>query len=268
MILFIDLDYTLLNSQGKLTERTVKTLKKVKEAGHIIVLNSARSLSRTVLIGQQFGYDYCNCFYGGMVVDNNGNVIYERVLPSENLAKIAKEMENVEKCEQYVMCIESSDKAYGNHPIMPSFKMDICKTPEELFSHKAYKFIFKQSQTPEIMEKTKAIAEKYNLDVKFAREGWFCTFLPKNADKVNGVRVLLDMLNKEHGPSVAFGDEIGDLKTFEVVDIAVPVANSTSDVTSRFPVATLSNDEDGCAVWIEANILKEKTNSLQNYHNK
>lgn len=258
MILFIDLDFTLLNSQGKLTNRTIDTLKKAREAGHIIVLNSARSLSRTVSIGQQFGYDYCNCYYGGLVVDSTGNVIYENVLPSKNLAKIAREMEKVEKCDQYIMCIEGQDKAYGNHPIMPSFKMEICKSLDELFSHKAYKFIYKQSQTPEIMEKTKAIAKKYDLDVKFAREGWFCTFLPKNADKVNGVKVILDILKKGHGLSVAFGDEIGDLKTFEVVDIAVPVANSTTEVTSRFPVATLSNDEDGCAIWIEENVLNIK----------
>ena len=72
-IIALDLDGTLLNSDGIVTDVTKKHLKKLKEEGHIITIATGRILSRALVgtDGAEFA-NYIVCDAGAAVFKNEG----------------------------------------------------------------------------------------------------------------------------------------------------------------------------------------------------
>ena len=250
MLIILDLDYTLLKSDGSLSERTVAVLKKCKEKGHKIVINSARSLLRSLPIAKEINADYINCFFGNLVVDKNEKVIYSRALDGANLKNLINEFQSL---YSGFIGIEGKDGSYSNSKEAANkFGAKAVKL-EELYSKDAFKLIFEIYE--EHHEAAKKVAEKYNLDINFAREGYFCRLLCKNTNKWHGIQQILKLEPNEK--TIAFGDEITDLETLNNCDIAVAMENSTEEFLNKLknPIVTASNDEDGVAKYLEENIL-------------
>lgn len=249
MIFIVDLDYTLLKSDQTISKKTISCFKKLKQNGHIIIVNSARSYLRTEEIAEKIGADYINCFYGNLLLDENKNVLLSRGVGKENLENLIEDFNQV---YNGWIGIETVNGAFGTDK-------DICKKmgaevveKDYLLNCEAFKIVFEIDPENPNKDKAEEIANKYNLDVKFAREGYFCSFLPKNTNKWNGLKVALEILGERKGKTIAFGDEKSDLLTFENVDIPVAMKNSTPEILEKIKIVTdFSNDEDGVACWIE-----------------
>ena len=67
-IVFIDLDGTLLNSKGKITEYTKNTLLEAQKRGIKVVLSSGRVSTSTMMFARQIGLN-------GYIISGNGSVI-------------------------------------------------------------------------------------------------------------------------------------------------------------------------------------------------
>ena len=88
----IDLDGTLLNSYGEVSENTRKALKKAKENGTEIVLSSGRPISSTESLAVELGVDnYLISGNGAAVYDiQNQKILYDRFLTKQQVLDIAK----------------------------------------------------------------------------------------------------------------------------------------------------------------------------------
>ena len=249
MIFIVDLDYTLLKSDHTLSKKTESCFSKLKQQGHTIIINSARSYLRTKKIAEQIDADYINCFYGNLLLDKQKNVLLSRGVGKENLENLIEDFKQV---YNGWIGIETVDGAFGtNKDICEKMGAEVVEK-EKLLNHEAFKIVFEIDPKNPNKDKAEEIAKKYNLDVKFAREGYFCSFLPKNTNKWNGLKVALEIIGKANGKTVAFGDEKSDLLTFENVDIPVAMKNSTPEVLEVIKTVTdFSNDEDGVACWID-----------------
>ena len=95
-LMAIDLDGTLLNSYGEVSEKTRIALKTAKEKGTEIVLASGRPTSSTESLAIELGIDnYLISGNGAAVYDiKNQKIIYDRFLTKEQVLNIA------EICEQ------------------------------------------------------------------------------------------------------------------------------------------------------------------------
>ena len=91
-LLALDLDGTLLNSYGEVSEATKNALQKAKSQGVEIVLASGRPISSTESLAIELGVDnYLISGNGSAVFDiKNQKVIYDRFLNKEQVLKIAK----------------------------------------------------------------------------------------------------------------------------------------------------------------------------------
>ena len=91
-LMAIDLDGTLLNSFGEVSEETKKALKKAKEQGTEIVLASGRPISSTESLAIELGVDnYLISGNGAAVYDiKNQKILYDRFLTKEQVLNIAK----------------------------------------------------------------------------------------------------------------------------------------------------------------------------------
>ena len=252
MVIIVDLDYTLLNSEQEISKRTQDCFIRAKKAGHKVIINSARSFQRSKKIAEKIDADLINCFYGNLLLDKNHKTIFSRGVGSVILGDLINDFKSV---YSGWIGIETVDGAFGTEE-------DICRKmgaelvkEGDLLKFEAFKIVFEIDPNNPQIDRAKDIAKKYNLDVKFAREGYFCSFLPKDTNKWNGIKMALNLMGEEFGSSVAFGDEVSDLETFKNVDIAVAMKNSTPEILSQIEnVTKYDNNQDGVAHWLEENL--------------
>ena len=79
--------------------------------------------------------------------------------------------------------------------------------------------------------------------------------MSKNATKWNGIKATLEALNVSQTEAVYFGDDNDDIEPIRMCGIGVAVSNAIEAVINAADYITGSNDEDGVAHFIEANLL-------------
>ena len=94
------------------------------------------------------------------------------------------------------------------------------------------------------------------LDDKFKDDKTiFCNIANIDCNKGNAVKKLLEILNIPKNDAIAIGDDNNDLSMFEEVGYKVAVSNAIDIVKDKADEITLSNDEDGVAIFLN-NLLK------------
>lgn len=86
----------------------------------------------------------------------------------------------------------------------------------------------------------------------------FCYIANIDSNKGNAVKKLLEILNIKKEETIAIGDDINDLSMFEQVGYKVAVDNAIDIVKENADEITLSNDEEGVAVFLDK--ILEKLN--------
>ena len=80
-----------------------------------------------------------------------------------------------------------------------------------------------------------------------------CELLPAQATKANAALQLKEMLGCGH--LVVFGDGRNDLSLFSVADECYAMNNAVPELKEIATGVIGSNNEDGVAKWLEANML-------------
>ena len=82
-------------------------------------------------------------------------------------------------------------------------------------------------------------------------EKWF-SIVNSNCSKGNAIKILIKYLNLPIENTIAIGNDKNDISMFEVVGLSVAVANASEDIKNKVDYITLSNDEDGVALFLES----------------
>lgn len=253
MIFIVDVDYTLLDDEKNLSQKNLDAMKHAKEQGHMIVINTARSYFSSIEVAKKIDCDYINCSFGNFVVDKNGNEVYSNIIPSKNVKKIIDEMF---KMNGGWVAIESQKGSFTtNEAFSKRYNVNYVENIADYCDENAFKLGFGIKE--EEFESAKVIAEKFGMDARIAREGYFCMFAPKNSDKYNGLKVVLEKIGKGHGKAIAFGDDESDYMSLKNVDIGVAMANSSPSLLEKIDVVTLSNNDSGVGFYIEKLLAEE-----------
>ena len=82
-------------------------------------------------------------------------------------------------------------------------------------------------------------------------ENWF-SIVNSNCSKGNAIKILIKYLNVPIENTIAIGNDKNDISMFEVAGLSVAVANASEDIKNKVDYITLSNDEDGVALFLES----------------
>jgi HAD superfamily hydrolase (TIGR01484 family) len=77
----------------------------------------------------------------------------------------------------------------------------------------------------------------------------------KGTSKLNAIRLLAEKWNIDLSEIAAFGDDCNDIEMLLNCGVGVAVANAFDEVKAVADYVCGSNDEDGVARWLEANVL-------------
>ena len=262
-----DLDGTLLDHNKKVSEKSKKYLKELKNKGYIICVDTGRTLGRArYALGE---FDYINYLIG-----NNGTYIYD-VDNDKSLYKSIIKAEDVK--ELFMKYLDEY----------------------EVFEINSYEYIFSyRSRTRNIepyVEKIdnkdvffNKISEVYNVTIRFENEDMVNVFLEdlknnyknisffimqdsfsnkkwitlinKKDNKFNGICILKNKLDINNKDIIAFGDGLNDVVMIENVGFGVAMKNALNDVKVNAKDVTMEdNNNDGVINYLKNIILGKST---------
>ncbi len=274
-LLALDIDGTILNSQHKLTERTIKAVQKTIELSVKVVLVTGRRFHAALPIAQELGcLDMPLITHNGALskdprtlavfdynpLDKNlaqelvllgrdykadtlccdnpqteGLLIYDHISDSNVRLKAYIAM-----FHQYT-CQVRDLYHYITHPPIQIFYVGNCDLMDEI----------NNKLTQELHGQAKVVLTAYRpanmaiLDV-----------INPICSKGAALKTLAESLNIEQNEVMAIGDNQNDLEMLQYAGFAVMMANSEESLLDKGFTMTLSNNEDGAAVAIEKYILQ------------
>jgi Cof subfamily protein (haloacid dehalogenase superfamily) len=251
----IDVDGTLLRSDGTVSDRTRDALAAAREAGMLIVLVSARHPGSLAEVARAAGLrGLAICSNGATVYDlDRGRVVRERTLASEVAARLVRGLREkvpgirfaVETAAQ--LAFEPEFSAWDWEPpegTRLADALDLVADPVTrlIMRHDGYEVEVLAALARELAGDSASVVVPGTWTVELSAAG---------VNKASALAELCDELGLEASDVIAFGDFLNDLPMLAWAGRSVAVANAHPDVIDEADEVTASNDEDGVSIVLE-----------------
>jgi len=244
----IDLDDTLLRSDHTLSERTVKALSDWQAAGRRIVIATGRPRRSAFRSLPDELHGLPLICYNGAEVHLDGQLYYENLIPPTANAWLVNEL--LATVPDALIGLEVGGTLYLNReaperptPYQVADLATIAQQPA------AKVLVFAEDLAPLTSLFATVPAETR---VMLSSKYYFAQILACNCDKAEALRVLMADWGVPLSNVVAFGDDTNDVDMVRECGLGVAMANAAPEVQTVATHHTLSNDEDGVAVVLEA----------------
>lgn len=269
-LIAFDMDGTLLNSNKKISIKTLEAIKKASNAGKIVILNTGRCPAELEEYYEELPtVRYLNCLSGALIYDlKEDKSIYTKSLKEkeiETLIKIGKKNNDMVHLMSIPSIVEK-DKV----PHMEDYHMGVYQPMYERVTTKVediYDYYIKElfqveklniyhKTTEEREESRNAIIEQHlEVELKEA-EDTALEINSKGVNKASGLKALCEHLGLSLEETIVVGDADNDIDALKVAGLSVAMGNSIDAVKDICNVIVSDNDHDGCAEAIEKYLLK------------
>ena len=279
-LIAIDLDGTLLNSYGQISEKNKESLKQAQSNGAEIVLSSGRSSSSVI----NFANDIGNCKY---VICGNGSLIYDlqkNEIIYDKFIDIKKALQIIQICEQnsiyynvytetmvIAKTLENNVLFYhqenANKPDSKKTKINLVSNiydyVKDLKNENILKFTISDKSSIIFNSIIKKFREIKNIDVldvarmtrKIIKSGteevsleyYYTEITSEGVDKWNAIEWLAGKLDIEQNEIMAIGDNVNDKLMIENAGMGVAMGNSSPDIKEIADKVVADNNQDGVA---------------------
>ena len=279
----IDLDGTMLNQYGIITEETKDVIKKVQEKNVEVIIASGRAINSVKNFSKEINsQNYFISGNGAITYDiQNDKILYENILSKQKVLQIIKVCE--ENSIYYNVYTENGIIAKSlNYNTLYYYKDNLSK-PEENQTHiniveNVYEYIEQreekilkimicdehQSVFNSIIRKLKEISQIEVLEVshmsrKIIKQGteeikleyFYTEVSAQNVDKWNAIENLIKILDISKEEVIAIGDNANDLKMIQNAGLGIAMGESAPYIKQSADKVALGNDENGVAQALE-----------------
>ena len=278
----IDLDGTMLNQYGIITEKTKKAISKAQEKGVEVMIASGRAITSVKRFSKEINSNkYFISGNGAITYDiKNNKILYENILSKTKALKIIKICE--ENSIYYNVYTENGIIAKNlSYNTLYYYKDNLTK-PDENRTHiniveNVYDY-FEQREEKilkimicdehktvfnSIVRKLKELSEIEVLEVshmsrkiikqgtdEIALEYFYTEVSAKDVDKWNALEEIIGLMNISKEEVVTIGDNANDLKMITNAGLGVAMGESAPYVKQSADIIAPTNDEDGVAIII------------------
>ena len=262
-LLAFDVDGTLLNSQGQLTERTVTAISSARDKGATVILATGRSWSELQYVIDAIpDIEYAICTNGLEAYNRLGEVLYtEQIQPDlarELVATIRSSIHGVaigagigselfaepKVIEGLVPGIEiTSDRLVDNiAQVLTSDVRDL------LIYHPSY-----VNKLDDLFTKVNDVIIDDRIDIVYSGLPMI-EIVPAGSGKGTCLAWLAQQLELKQENVFAFGDGMNDLSMLQWAGTGIAMGQSHQRVKASADLIIGAVDEEGIAEWIESNL--------------
>ncbi len=251
-IVFIDLDGTIKNSEGKISDKAFKSIEKLKKLGIYIVFTTGRSIPYTKYVAKTYNSSSYIITSNGAEIYNysNDNVVFSSAISKENLEFIES---LVKKYNLYFIANTKDNRCTNNYQNEGVLKADslleinsdinqVVIQSENINNMKLFRRDLEVNKELKIANKTNNLENK---------KKFFYDVTNSDVSKGNAVRKLCEYLNISTDKTMAIGDSYNDIDMLNACKYRVAVANADKELKEIANIETLSNDQDGVAVVLD-----------------
>ena len=274
-IIALDIDGTLLNSCGRVTERTIKTVHRAAEEGAVILAVTGRRFftAKQRVLQLKLPNILLAVHNGAILKQLSGELLYHRLLPRETAQQVvvvAKEMglcpvvfagiddEAAVLVEDYEDKLDSWEKGYLQENRRFLREIDNLSTdlPDDVIE------VICVVPTVDLHQLAEAFEERLNGQVKsivVTTTDWQRAFIgltSPDVSKREPLRFLAERGNIDDTEIIAIGDNYNDLEMLEFAGAGVVMENAVPALKQMGFHVTASNDEDGVAKALEKFVLE------------
>ena len=283
-LIAIDLDGTLLNSYGAVSEKNKIALTKAKENGAEIVIASGRSTNSVKNIANDLGVcNYIICGNGSLIYDlQKEEIIYDKFIEKKKALQI------IDICEQnsiyyniytedMVIAKNLSNNVLfyhqenANKPDNKKTKINLVQNIYEYVENLENQNILKITVSDNdsiifngIIRKLREVKEVDVLDVahmsrKIIKNGteevsigyYYTEITNSNVDKWDAIEYLMEKLNIKKEEVMTIGDNVNDKIMIENAGCGVAMGNSAPYIKEIADIVVSDNNQDGVAEAVE-----------------
>lgn len=287
-LMTIDLDGTLLNSFGEVSENTRKALLEAKARGTEVVLASGRPISSTESLAVELGVDnYLISGNGAAVYDiKEQKVIYDRFLSKDQVMKIAKlcdensffynvytedeviasslnynvlfyHKENVKKIEErrtHINVVQNIMEYIEQSGKEKFLKITVCDESQFIFNSIMRRL--KEIEGIDVLETAYMSRKKIkdgtdDVDIQY----YYTEITNKNVNKWSAIEYLLEKLNIKPEEVISIGDNLNDKEMIENAGLGVVMGNSNPIMKELADEIVADNNSEGVLEAINKFIL-------------
>ena len=259
-LIAFDMDGTLLNSNKKISKRTLEAIDDAVSKGKIVILNTGRNPAEL----QEF-YDvlpkvrYLNCVSGGLVYDRyEDEIIFSQCMDIDTIKQLF-EITSLEDTFIHILTKKSivqKDKV----PRMDHYLMGVYQEMYERVTDKYddLKKTYFEKPFPvnkfnvyhtdsKARQRTIERITKQNLPVELAKaEESSLEITSKGIHKGIGLKKLCEHLNIPLQQTVVVGDAHNDVEALKVAGKAIVMANASDEIKKYADEIVNDCDHDGC----------------------
>ena len=286
-LIAIDLDGTMLNKYGIITQNTKDVIKKVQEKGIEVIIASGRTINSVKNFSKEINSEnYFISGNGAITYDiKNDKILYENVLSKNKAQQVIKICE--ENSIYYSVYTENGIITKNlNYNTLYYYKENLKKEEKEKthinIVQDVYNYIEEKDEKilkimicdnnqlvfKSILKKIKEITDIEILDVshmsrklikqgteEIALEYFYTEITSKNVDKWNALEMLIEMLNITKDEVITIGDNANDVKMIQNAGLGVAMGESAPYIKEQANIVTESNDNDGVAKILQQYLL-------------
>ena len=279
-LIAIDLDGTMLNKYGAVTENTKKIIKKTIQKGIDVIIASGRPIDSVKSIAKEIGSEkYFIAGNGALIYDiKKEKIIYDKFLTKEKVLEIIKiceensitynlytdkeilakalkynvlyyHKENQKKEEDmrtHISIIENMYEYVKNQKEEKYLKMTICDDNKAIFKSIIKKI--KEVQQIDILDVSHMSRKTIKQgEEEITIEYYYTEVTSKNVDKWEAIQYLAKKLKIKKEEIITIGDNINDKKMIENSGFGVAMKESTPEILQIAKYITDSNNNEGVA---------------------
>ena len=276
----IDLDGTMLNQYGIITEKTKKAISKAQEKGVEVMIASGRAITSVKRFSKEINSNkYFISGNGAITYDiKNNKILYENILSKTKALKIIKICE--ENSIYYNVYTENGIIAKNlSYNTLYYYKDNLTKPDEDRTHINIVENVYDYFEQREekilkimicdehktvfnsIVRKLKELSEIEVLEVshmsrkiikqgtdEIALEYFYTEVSAKDVDKWNALEEIIGLMNISKEEVVTIGDNANDLKMITNAGLGVAMGESAPYVKQSADIIAPTNDEDGVAI--------------------
>ena len=245
-MILTDLDHTLLRQDGSISDKTLRVLAECRAKGILFAIATAR-----YWIGAERYIDLLKPDYeittDGTLIHSHDQCLYSSEFSVSDtnriIHSIAQAVPGAEITVAHGKTIYWNSRYISESEKLHKAVYCDYESPLEVRSNKIVAELPEESIARRIAEQTDCRLQCYR------GEKWYA-FLPAGSGKIEAIRALSETSGICLEDTASFGDDRNDVEMLRLCGKGVAVANAVPEALEAADEITLSNDEDGVAVWL------------------
>ncbi len=270
-ILYVsDLDGTLLNRDSYISEKSVSIINSLIDKGMLLTYATARSLSSASIVAKGLTANIPIIAYNGAFIfkADTGEILSDEKISERETAEVIDVLDKccisplvyafVDGIERVSWITANENDGIRHYLNLRSGdkRLRPVSSKSELYEGEVFYFTCIGDEK-ELLPVYEALSKDERYRCTFQQElyrtEFWCEIMSAKATKANAIKKLKKLWNCSR--VISFGDAVNDIPMFEISDEAYAVENAVEELKALATGVIGSNDNDGVAEWLSANVI-------------